>query len=45
MGAAVSAHWGFRAVFVVTACVVLFNAIYSWITLRRRVDRSSMLDE
>ncbi len=45
MGATVSAHWGFRAVFVVTACVVLFNALYSWISLRRRVDRSSMLDE
>ncbi len=36
MGAVVSAHWGFRAVFVVTALVVLFNAIYSWRTLRRR---------
>lgn len=36
MGAAVSAHWGFRAVFIVTACVVFFNFIYSWITLRRR---------
>ena len=36
MGATVSAHWGFRAVFIVTACVVFFNLIYSWITLRRR---------
>lgn len=36
MGATVSAHWGFRAVFIVTACVVFFNFIYSWITLRRR---------
>lgn len=36
MGAVVSAHWGFRAVFLVTALVVLFNAVYSWRTLRRR---------
>ncbi|WP_067703081.1 multidrug efflux MFS transporter MdtG [Erwinia sp. ErVv1] len=36
MGALVSAHWGFRAVFVVTATVVLFNAVYSWRVLRRR---------
>lgn len=36
MGAAVSAHWGFRAVFIVTACVVFCNFIYSWTTLRRQ---------
>ncbi|MEI2265044.1 multidrug efflux MFS transporter MdtG [Erwinia sp. CGal63] len=36
IGAMVSAHWGFRAVFIVTALVVLFNAVYSWQTLRRR---------
>ncbi|MBV4366151.1 multidrug efflux MFS transporter MdtG [Erwinia sp. BNK-24-b] len=36
MGAVVSAHWGFRAVFMVTAGVVLFNAVYSWYTLRYR---------
>nr|VUD30640.1 multidrug-efflux transporter, major facilitator superfamily (MFS) [Raoultella sp. NCTC 9187] len=34
IGASVSANYGFRAVFLVTACVVLFNAIYSTITLR-----------
>lgn len=39
MGAVVSAHWGFRAVFIVTAAIVLFNAVYSWRTLRRRVTR------
>lgn len=36
MGAAISANYGFRAVFLVTAGVVLFNAIYSWNSLRRR---------
>ncbi|EJS1737884.1 MFS transporter [Escherichia albertii] len=36
MGAAISANYGFRAVFLVTASVVLFNAIYSWNSLRRR---------
>lgn len=35
IGAAVSASYGFRAVFCVTAAVVLFNAIYSWFSLRR----------
>ncbi|WP_147196834.1 multidrug efflux MFS transporter MdtG [Pantoea sp. MBD-2R] len=42
MGAVVSAHWGFRAVFVVTALVVLFNAVYSWRTLRRRPSHSTV---
>lgn len=36
LGAAVSASYGFRAVFCVTAAVVLFNAIYSWWCLQRR---------
>lgn len=36
MGAAISASYGFRAVFLVTAGVVLFNAVYSWNSLRRR---------
>lgn len=36
MGAAISANYGFRAVFLVTAGVVLFNAAYSWNSLRRR---------
>ncbi|MDW5499682.1 multidrug efflux MFS transporter MdtG [Pseudomonas lundensis] len=36
MGAAVSASYGFRAVFCVTALVVLFNAVYSWWCLQRR---------
>ncbi|WP_054178709.1 multidrug efflux MFS transporter MdtG [Trabulsiella odontotermitis] len=35
IGAAVSASYGFRAVFCVTAGVVLFNVIYSTLTLRR----------
>ncbi|MGK9171635.1 multidrug efflux MFS transporter MdtG [Yokenella regensburgei] len=30
LGAAVSASYGFRTVFLVTAGVVLFNALYSW---------------
>lgn len=36
MGAAISANYGFRAVFLVTAGVVLFNAVYSWNSLRSR---------
>lgn len=36
MGSAVAASYGFRAVFCVTAAVVLFNAIYSWLSLRNR---------
>ena len=36
MGTAISANYGFRAVFLVTAGVVLFNAVYSWNSLRRR---------
>jgi len=36
LGAAISAGYGFRAVFAVTALVVLFNAGYSWWCLRRR---------
>lgn len=35
IGAAVSANYGFRAVFCVTAAVVLFNAINTGISLRR----------
>ncbi|HDJ1438817.1 TPA: multidrug efflux MFS transporter MdtG [Serratia rubidaea] len=36
LGAAVSANYGFRAVFGVTALVVMFNALYSWRCLQRR---------
>ncbi|OVZ87768.1 multidrug efflux MFS transporter MdtG [Yersinia intermedia] len=36
LGAAVSASYGFRAVFCVTALVVLFNAIYSYWCLQRQ---------
>ncbi|WP_414163406.1 multidrug efflux MFS transporter MdtG [Superficieibacter sp. BNK-5] len=36
IGAAVSASYGFRAVFLVTAGVVLFNVVYSTFSLRRR---------
>lgn len=35
IGAAVSASYGFRTVFVVTAAVVLFNAFYTGISMRR----------
>lgn len=45
VGAAVSASYGFRTVFLVTACVVLFNALYSWITLRRPIARTRILEE
>lgn len=44
MGALVSAHWGFRAVFMVTAAVVLFNAVYSWRTLSRCLARPEIKD-
>lgn len=40
IGAAVSASYGFRSVFLVTACVVLFNVFYSTLTLRRRRAKS-----
>ncbi|PNM15263.1 multidrug transporter MdtG [Yersinia enterocolitica] len=36
LGAAVSASYGFRAVFCVTAVVVLFNALYSYWCLQRQ---------
>ncbi|HGH3373652.1 TPA: multidrug efflux MFS transporter MdtG [Kluyvera cryocrescens] len=36
IGAAVSANYGFRAVFFVTALVVLINAVYTGLSLRRR---------
>ncbi|UAN53669.1 multidrug efflux MFS transporter MdtG [Serratia sp. JSRIV002] len=39
LGAAVSASYGFRAVFCMTALVVLFNAFYSWWCLQRRPAR------
>ncbi|WP_260515339.1 multidrug efflux MFS transporter MdtG [Serratia fonticola] len=39
LGAAVSASYGFRAVFCMTALVVLFNAFYSWWCLQRRPTR------
>lgn len=39
IGAAVSANYGFRTVFLVTASVVLFNAFYSWFSLRRPAER------
>ena len=35
IGAAVSANYGFRAVFCVTALVVLINAVYTGLSLRR----------
>ncbi|WP_114195593.1 multidrug efflux MFS transporter MdtG [Edaphovirga cremea] len=45
LGAAVSANFGFRAVFGVTACVVLFNAIYSWWCLQRGPRRAQLKSE
>ncbi|CNH19071.1 multidrug efflux MFS transporter MdtG [Yersinia pekkanenii] len=36
LGAAVSASYGFRSVFFITAAVVLFNAIYSYWCLQRQ---------
>ena len=45
VGAAVSASYGFRTVFLVTACVVLFNALYSWVTLRRPAARTRILED
>ncbi|WP_422387775.1 MFS transporter [Erwinia aphidicola] len=45
MGAAVSAHYGFRAVFLVTACIVLFNVGYTWYTLRKRTARMVVREE
>lgn len=40
IGAAVSANYGFRAVFCVTAVVVLFNAVYTGFSLRRNPEPS-----
>ncbi|MCL2894894.1 multidrug efflux MFS transporter MdtG [Brenneria tiliae] len=39
IGASISATYGFRAVFIVTALVVLLNVIYSWRSLQRRSSR------
>lgn len=39
LGSAVSAGYGFRAVFAVTAAVVLLNAGYSWWSLKHRPAR------
>lgn len=39
IGAAISATYGFRTVFLVTAGVVLFNVVYSWVSLRSRPER------
>lgn len=39
IGAAISASYGFRTVFLVTASVVLFNAAYSWVSLRSPPER------
>lgn len=42
IGAAVSASYGFRTVFFVTASVVMVNVFYSWLSLRRPSIHSSM---
>lgn len=39
IGASISATYGFRAVFIVTALVVMLNVIYSWRSLQRRSSR------
>ncbi|WJV52130.1 multidrug efflux MFS transporter MdtG [Prodigiosinella aquatilis] len=39
LGATVSANYGFRAVFIATACVVLLNTVYSWWSLQRKPTR------
>ncbi|TKI07684.1 multidrug efflux MFS transporter MdtG [Martelella alba] len=39
IGAFVSAQYGFRAVFAVTALVVLFNMVYSWRSLQQGPSR------
>ncbi|MGL4723554.1 MAG: multidrug efflux MFS transporter MdtG [Scandinavium sp.] len=39
IGASVSASYGFRYVFLVTAAVVLFNAIYTGLSMRRATQR------
>ena len=44
IGASVSASYGFRAVFFVTAAVVLFNAVYSALSLRRTSTDESAQD-
>lgn len=38
-GAFISASYGFRAVFFVTALVVMFNVVYSWWSLQRSAAR------
>jgi DHA1 family multidrug resistance protein-like MFS transporter len=42
IGAFVSASFGFRAVFCVTAVVVLFNMFYSWWSLQHKPSRFSL---
>lgn len=42
IGAAVSASYGFRSVFFVTACVVLFNAFYTGLSMRRARQQSAI---
>ncbi|GAB7199755.1 hypothetical protein OS12_11970 [Dickeya oryzae] len=42
LGASVSASFGFRAVFLVTASVVMINAFYSWLSLRRKSNREAL---
>ncbi|WP_074013351.1 multidrug efflux MFS transporter MdtG [Candidatus Sodalis sp. SoCistrobi] len=39
LGAFISASYGFRAVFFVTALVVMFNVVYSWWSLQRSAAR------
>lgn len=39
LGAFISASYGFRSVFFVTALVVMFNVVYSWWSLQRSAAR------
>ena len=44
LGAAVSASYGFRTVFFVTACVVTFNALYSWFSWQTPLNQRQPLN-
>ncbi|MCV9877737.1 multidrug efflux MFS transporter MdtG [Brenneria izbisi] len=45
IGATISANYGFRAVFMVTALIVFINVIYSWRSLQRRTSRVELPGE
>nr|WP_113868053.1 multidrug efflux MFS transporter MdtG [Brenneria salicis]NMN91224.1 DHA1 family multidrug resistance protein-like MFS transporter [Brenneria salicis ATCC 15712 = DSM 30166]RBP60447.1 DHA1 family multidrug resistance protein-like MFS transporter [Brenneria salicis ATCC 15712 = DSM 30166]RLM30074.1 multidrug transporter subunit MdtG [Brenneria salicis ATCC 15712 = DSM 30166] len=45
IGSVISANYGFRAVFIVTALIVFINVIYSWRSLQRRTSRVELPGE